>query len=82
MFLVSFWKRIFCGDLLAFGGSIAATIFFVSSKQIKNEFPLYFRILLMAFTGAVNMALMSILFEGSTLDFDPYTGIFGLFTPK
>jgi len=79
---IPLWQRFLYGDLLAFSGSIGAAIFFMVSRQVRNDYPLYFRIFIMAICGGINMGVWSIFLDGSTIDFNPNTGVFGLFTPE
>ena len=68
--------------MLVVGGAFAGSIFLLISKQIKNDYPLYFRIFITSFMGSVMLGAMSIIFEGSTLTFNPETGVFGMFTAQ
>jgi len=75
-------QRFLFGDLLAFLGSIAAASFFLINAEIKHKYPLYTGITIMAVLGSIYMSLFSLIVDGANISFDPYNGIFGLFTEK
>ena len=73
---------IIMGDLIALAGTLGGMWYIEFNALTKGKIPLPFSCLLQALFGGILTSVLTIVAEGTSLSFDPDTGVFGFFTMK
>lgn len=80
---ISWFNRIFKGDLVSLVGSAAASLVFVKNVEpVDRDFPTFTSLIISSTAGCTILALIALFFEGCSLSMDEIYGIFGLFSSR
>lgn len=65
---------------MAIGTSLIISEFSKFTSDLRNYYPPFLSMLLVNIFNVVNLVLISFFFNGTSFDFDPFWGIFSVFT--
>lgn len=79
---LSYMQIVLRGDLVALLGSVAATLHLVWCEKLTEDYPKWLSFNLLYFFSTFFQLIFSLLIEHSTINANPTTGIFGVFTTQ